>query len=88
MGVVALIAGITAAATSIGTSVYAAENAPSAPKAPTQAQEAQQQAQAQQAAAQAQANALTKMRGMQSTILTSPAGQTNTPQTQKATLGA
>lgn len=79
--------GVTTAAT-VGTTIYSAMNQPSAPKAPTQVDNAQQQAQASQAAALAQANALTKRRGMASTILTSPTGAAGTASTQKATLGA
>jgi membrane protease subunit (stomatin/prohibitin family) len=79
--------GVTAAAT-VGTSIYEAVNKPAAPKAPTQSQQAQEQAQAAQAAAQAQATALTKQRGMASTVLTSPTGASGTPPTQRATLGA
>lgn len=79
--------GVTTAAT-VGTSIYEATNQPGAPKAPTQAATAQQQAQASQAAALAQANALTKRRGMASTILTSPTGASGTASTKTSTLGA
>lgn len=82
-----LIGSLTATAASAGVGIYEATNQPSTPKAPTQPQEAQQQAQAAQAAALANANALTKRRGLASTILTSPAGAGNAT-TQKATLGA
>lgn len=90
MGVTPLLIGLAIAATagSVGTSIYSAVNQPSAPKAPTQAQTAQEQAQAAQAAAQAQADALTRRRGMASTILTSPTGASGAPPTQRATLGA
>jgi hypothetical protein len=57
------------------------------PSAPTQSQDATEQAQAATAAAQAQASALTKRRGLASTMLTSPLGTSGTAQTQKATLG-
>ena len=89
MGAIALLAisAVTAAA-SIGTGIYEATSMPSAPTAPTQQETSQQQAQATQAAALAQANALTKRRGMASTILTSPTGASGTPTTQKTTLGA
>ena len=89
MGITALITtlAVTAAA-SVGTGIYEAVNKPKPPTAPTQANTAQEQAQASQAAALAQANALTKRRGMASTILTSPTGVTGNPTTQKATLGA
>jgi hypothetical protein len=50
--------------------------------------QANEAAQAQQAAAMAQARALTKQRGMASTILTSPLGASATPPAQRATLGA
>jgi len=82
-----ILLGVTAAAT-VGTGIYEAVSAPSAPKAPTATESAQQQAQAAQAAALAQANALTKRRGMASTILTGPQGSTGTPATEHATLGA
>ncbi len=85
-----LFLGIAAAATgaaTVGLGVYEAENQPSAPTAPSQAQTAQQQAQASQAAALAQANALTKRRGMAATQLTSPLGA-GAAATQKSTLGA
>lgn len=64
-----IAAGIGAATTGI-----ALANQPKAPKAPTQIASETQQAQAQQAAALAQAQALTKRRGMASTVLTSPMG--------------
>lgn len=82
-----LIGSLTATAASAGVGIYEATNQPSAPKAPTQVDTSQQQAQASQAAALAQANALTKRRGLASTILTSPTGA-GTATTQKATLGA
>lgn len=88
MGITALITSLAVStAASIGTGIYEAVSKPTAPTAPTQAQNAQQQAQASQAAALAQADALTKRRGMASTILTSPLG-TTPGNTQKATLGA
>jgi len=60
---------------------------PKAPQAPAPVAAATEQAQSASAAAQAQAEALSKRRGMASTILTSPLG-TGTAQTGKATLGA
>jgi hypothetical protein len=89
MGITALITTLAvSAAASVGEGIYAAVSQPSAPKAPTTTDTAQQQAQASQAAALAQANALTKRRGMASTVLTGPMGATTAPTTQKATLGA
>lgn len=76
-----------ATATTIGVGVYEATNQPSAPKMPPPQDNAKAQAQASQASALAQAQALTKRRGMASTILTGPMGA-STPTTQKATLGA
>ena len=73
MGITALITGLAiSTAATVGTGIYEAVSQPSAPKAPNQATIAQQQAQAAQAAALAQANALTKRRGMASTILQNP----------------
>ena len=89
-----LIAFIPLIAAGIGAAVAGVEltNQPSqtqAPQAPTQTQSNTQQAQAQQAAALAQAQALSKRRGLASTVLTSPMGVTSGPaQTQTATLGA
>ena len=82
-----IIAASVTAATAVGTTLYAAENQPSAPKAPTPGQSATEQAQAQQDAAQAQAHSLQLRRGMASTMLTSPLGTSGTAQIQKATLG-
>jgi hypothetical protein len=79
---------IASTAATVGTSIYEAVDKPSAPKDPTQGQTAQQQAQAGQAAAMAQADALTKRRGMASTILTSPLGASGNASVQKSTLGA
>lgn len=79
---------IATTATTVGTGIYEAVDKPSQPAAPTQASTAAQQAQAQQAAALAQADALTKRRGMASTVLTSPTGVSGTPAVQRATLGA
>jgi hypothetical protein len=88
MGITAAIIGLSvSAAATVGEGIYSAVAAPQAPQAPTQAQTATQQAQASQAAAMAQANALTKRRGMASTILTSPTGA-GPASTQRATLGA
>ena len=81
-----ITAGVTAAAT-VGETVYSALNQPSAPTAPTQAQTAEQQAKASQASALAQAQALTKRRGMAATMLTSPMGTSGTATVGKATLG-
>ena len=61
---------------------------PKSPVAPSTAQTQKEQADATQAAAQAQATALTKRRGMSSTILTSPLGIGSGSQTQRSTLGA
>jgi hypothetical protein len=83
---IATLIGTTAA--TVGTGIYEAVSQPSAPTAPTSATTAQQQAQASQAAALAQADALTKRRGLASTILTSPTGVAGAPNVQKATLGA
>ncbi len=71
-----LVAFIPLIAAGIGAAVTGVElsNMPKAPKAPTQIQSNTQQAQAQQAAAIAQAQSLSKRRGMASTILTSPMG--------------
>jgi hypothetical protein len=90
MGITPILLGtlIASTAATVGTSIYEAVNQPKAPKPPTTANTANQQAQAAQAAALAQANALTKRRGMASTILTSPTGASGTPAVQKATLGA
>ena len=62
-------------------------NQPSAPKPPTQQQTTTQQSMAGEAAAQAEATALSKRRGLASTILTSPMGA-GAASTQKSTLGA
>ena len=78
--------GISAAG-SIGTGIAEAVTAPGAPTAPSASQTATEQANAAQAAAQAQAAALTKRRGMASTVMTSPMGAP-TAQGLKATLGA
>jgi hypothetical protein len=75
-----IAAGIGAAATGV-----AIAEQPGAPKAP--ANTGQQQAAAQLDAAQTQAAALTKRRGMASTVLTSPLGA-GPAQTKGATLGA
>jgi hypothetical protein len=89
MGITALITTLAvSAAATVGEGIYAVASQPQAPTAPTPQQTSQQQAQASQAAALAQADALTKRRGMASTILTSPMGASGAPQTQKATLGA
>jgi hypothetical protein len=90
MGITPLLLGtlIAGTAATVGTGIYEAVAAPTPPTAPTAQQTAQQQAQASQAAAMAQADALTKRRGMASTILTSPLGTTAPASTQKSTLGA
>ena len=85
-----LVAFIPLIAAGIGaaTTIYAAEHQPKAPAAPTQTDTQTQQAQAQQSAALAQAQALTKRRGMASTILTSPMGTSTGPSNyQSQTLG-
>lgn len=80
-----IAAGIGAAVTGVELSQMSKQQAP---VAPTQTQSNTQQAQAQQAAALAQAQALTKRRGMASTILTSPMGvQSGAAQSQQSTLG-
>ena len=84
--VLPIMLGISAAAT--GLEAYSLTNQPKAPIAPTQTQTMNQQAEAAQAAAQAQAEALSKRRGMASTVLTSPMGVGGSAQTQRATLGA
>ena len=71
-----------------GVSAVSALSKPSAPQAPTAVQTQTQQAEAAQAAAQAQATALSRRRGMDSTVLTSPLGVAGGTQTQRATLGA
>ena len=80
-----IIMGISAAA-GIGTTIASLVSQPSAPKVDTNT--AEEQAKATQAAAQAQAEALTKRRGMAATQLTSPMGTTAPASTQKATLGS
>ena len=80
-----IAAGIMAAAT-VGEGIYAAVSKPSAPVAPTQAQTNEQTAQAAQASALAQAQALTRRRGMASTMLQSPMTSGNAT-VGKATLG-
>lgn len=78
-----ILAGVSAAVTGVEMA-----NQPSAPKAPTQATSNTQRAEAQQAAALAQAQALTRRKGMAATTLTSPMGVTSGPaQSQTATLG-
>jgi hypothetical protein len=89
MGITALITALAVTtAASVGTGIYEAVSKPSAPTPPTQANTAQEQAQASQAAALAQANALTKRRGMASTILTSPTGASGPASVKTQTLGA
>ena len=84
MGISPILLGtlIASTAATVGTSIYSAVSAPKPPATPDTAQ---QEAQASQAAALAQANALTKRRGMASTILTNPMG---TAQTKGSALGA
>lgn len=84
MGLLALLG--TAAAT-VGEGIFATVDKPNAPTLPTAEQNAQQQAQASQAAALAQADALTKRRGLSSTILQNPVSGGNAV-TKGATLGA
>jgi hypothetical protein len=81
---VLIAAGIGAAGTAATLGYEAAQGG--GPTAPTQSQLATEQATAQANAAQAQAEALTKRRGMASTILTSPLGS-GTASIGKATLG-
>ena len=78
-------AGIAAAGTA-SEMIYSAVSKPSAPVAPTQAQTNEQTAQASQASALAQAQALTKRRGMAATMLQSPMTSGNAT-VGKATLG-
>ena len=78
-----IAAGVGAATTGVTTGLELSQSSPTAPSAQTTQQ---QQAEAASAAAQAQAEALTKRRGMASTILTSPLGASEA-NTQKATLG-
>ena len=77
-----IVAGVSAAVTGVELA-----NQPKPPVAPTQTTNLTQQAEAQTAAAMAQAEALTKRRGLASTVLTSPTGVTSGTQTQSATLG-
>ena len=77
-----IAAGVGAAATGV-----AIAEMPKSPTAPNPATTATNEATAAQDAAQAQAAALSKRRGMSSTILTSPLGS-GTAQTAKSTLGA
>lgn len=83
-----IVAFIPLIAAGIGAAVAGVEmsHMPQAPKAPTQTQSETQKANAATAAALAQAQELSKRRGMASTILTSPMG-TSGGQTQHATLG-
>lgn len=85
-GTALLISAGVAVATTAATIGYEASQG-GGPSAPTQTQDATEQAQAATAAAQAQAGALTKRRGMASTMLTSPLGISGTAQVQKSTLG-
>lgn len=78
-------ASVTAAATA-SEMIYSAVSKPSAPTAPTQSQTNEQTAQASQASALAQAQALTRRRGMASTMLQSPMTSGNAT-VGKATLG-
>ena len=78
-------AGVGLAAT--GASIGYEASQGGGPSAPTQQQDATQQANAATAAAKAQADALTKRRGMASTILSSPLGTSGTANVQKTTLG-
>lgn len=80
-----IVAGIGAAVA--GVELTNQPKALQAPTAPTQTQSQTQQGQAQQAAAIAQAQALTKRRGMASTILTSPMGVTGGSSSTTSTLG-
>jgi hypothetical protein len=77
-------AGVGLATTAASVGYEASQKGPSAP---TQQQDEIDQAKAATAAAQAQAAALTKRRGMASTVLTSPLGTSGAASTQKATLG-
>jgi pyocin large subunit-like protein len=76
---------LIAAGVGAATTIAAIAEMPKAPTAPTNT--ASTEATAAQDAAQAQAAALSKRRGMSSTILTSPLGS-GTAQTAKSTLGA
>lgn len=77
-------AGVGLATTGASIGIEEANKPPAAPSAATTQE---QQAQAANAAAQAQAEALTKRRGMASTQLTSPLGATGAANIGKATLG-
>lgn len=79
-----IAAGTTIAATGATLGYEMSQSAPSAPSAQTTAE---QQAKASQEASLAQAEALTKRRGMASTQLTSPLGAGGTAAVGKATLG-
>lgn len=84
----AIIAAVITAGVSAAVAGVELTNQPTPPKAPTQVQQTTQQGATQQAAAIAQAEALTKRRGMASTILTSPTGTNSGPaNAQTATLG-
>lgn len=77
-------AGVGVATAGVTTGLELSQGGPSAPSATTTAQ---QQAEAANAASQAQAEALTKRRGLASTQLTSPMGATGAATVGKATLG-
>lgn len=77
-------AGIGVATTGATLGYEASQSGPSAPSATTTAT---QQAESANAATQAQAEALTKRRGLASTQLTSPLGAPGSANIQKATLG-
>ena len=83
MGVTAGIVAAVAAAASAGVGIYEATRTPKMPATPadTSAEQAQ-------ASATAQAEALTRRRGMVGTIMTSPMGATAQPTVGRATLGA
>ena len=83
MGVTFSIVGAVAALASAGVGAYEATQKPKMPAAP-----ADNSALQAQASATAQAEALTRRRGMASTIMTSPMGETTQPTVGRATLGA
>jgi hypothetical protein len=79
-----IVAGTTVAATGATLGYEMSQSSPSADSAQTTAEK---QSKASQEASLAQAEALTKRRGMASTQLTSPLGTTGTAAVGKATLG-
>ena len=87
LATVAIITSIVSAGAGLAITGYELANQPKQPTAPTMPATQSGQAKAADAAALAQAQSLTKRRGMASTILTSPQGAAGSAQTQSATLG-